>query len=98
MTTAKEATAMSNLSFNTKVNRARMKANDVMDIIDQYIVICAQNGDFSTTVHPLKLYNFNTEVEQRAYMNQVRENLETNGYTIKFHPSEGALEIKWPYV
>lgn len=98
MTTAKEATAMSHLYLETKITQARMKANDLIDVIDQFIYIAAENGKFSTIIYPLKLNNFIVENEQRAYINQIRENLETNGYLTKFHPNDGSLEIKWPCI
>lgn len=98
MISAKEATTMTNVALDTRIVAAQLKGKDVINIIEQYIKIAAQKGEFKTEFYPFNIYSFTSEPEKRHYITTIVSVLELEGYKIKNHPSNESIEITWPYI
>lgn len=97
MITAREATQKSNQAIIDMQLAAIKDGNDTLTVIEQYIVLAAEEGKYEIDFPPFKLHSYTEEIKNKAYLNRIIEVLESCGYVVVFHGGVATLHITWPH-
>ena len=97
MLKASEAMAITISIIEARMEMGKTKAHNSIESIEMVIRYDAEKGLNNTVIYPLRMYDFDSDEERRAYIKELTKILADNGYKISYNTANRSMKISWGF-